>query len=131
MHRWLRSNAPRAALLSPLAGLALAYLCLGFIFGVFQQAAIALLPMLVLFTLYGSHLKLPYRVPAGMLAIALGAALVVVLRWMHLHRPCPGGRAGNPTCPTPSTSLHSSTNDPIGLICRLLRRSPRSTRWHR
>jgi hypothetical protein len=60
---WLRRNTPRAALLSPLAGLALAYLCLGFIFGVFQQAAIALLPMLVLFTLYGSHLKLPYRLP--------------------------------------------------------------------
>ena len=40
---WLRRNTPRAALLSPLAGLALAYLCLGFVFGVFQQAAIALL----------------------------------------------------------------------------------------
>ena len=39
---WLRRNTPRAALLAPLAGLALAYLCLGFIFGVFQQAAIAL-----------------------------------------------------------------------------------------
>ena len=59
----LRHSTPRAALLSPLAGLALAYLCLGFIFGVFQQAAIALLPMLVLFTLYGSRLRLPYRVP--------------------------------------------------------------------
>ena len=82
---WLRNNAPRAALLSPLAGLALAYLCLGFIFGVFAQAAIALLPMIVLFTLYGSHLKLPYRLPAGMLAIGLGAGLVAVLRWMHIY----------------------------------------------
>src|SRR5579871_6089803 len=41
---WLRRYTPRAALLCPLAGLALAYLCLGFIFGVFDQAAIALLP---------------------------------------------------------------------------------------
>ena len=63
---WLRRNTPRAALLSPLAGLALAYLCLGFVFGVFQQAAIALLPMLVLFTLYGSRLRLPYRVPPAL-----------------------------------------------------------------
>lgn len=55
---WLRRHTPRAALLCPLAGLALAYLCLGFIFGVFDQAAIALLPMLVLFSLYGSRLKL-------------------------------------------------------------------------
>ena len=81
---WVRRNTPRAALLAPLAGLALAYLCLGFIFGVFQQAAIALLPMLVLFTLYGSHLKLPYRLPAGFLAIGLGAVLVAVLRWLHI-----------------------------------------------
>ena len=56
---WLRRHTPRAALLCPLAGLALAYLCLGFIFGVFDRAAIALLPMLVLFTLYGSRLRLP------------------------------------------------------------------------
>jgi AGZA family xanthine/uracil permease-like MFS transporter len=82
---WLRRNTPRAALLSPLAGLALAYLCLGFVFGVFQQPAIALLPMLVLFTLYGSHLKLPYRLPPALLAIAIGAILVAVLRWLHLY----------------------------------------------
>ncbi len=82
---WLRRNTPRAALLAPLAGLALAYLCLGFIFGVFQQAAIALLPMLILFTLYGSHLKLPYRLPPGLLAIGVGAVLVAVLRWMHIY----------------------------------------------
>ena len=82
---WIRRNTPRAALLAPLAGLALAYLCLGFIFGVFQQAAIALLPMLILFTLYGSHLKLPYRLPPGLLAIGVGAVLVAVLRWMHIY----------------------------------------------
>ena len=88
---WLRRNTPLAALLSPLAGLGLAFLCLGFIFGVFQQAAIALLPMLVLFTLYGSHLKLPYRLPPALLAIGLGAALVAVLRWLHI-----------PTVPVPA-----------------------------
>jgi adenine/guanine/hypoxanthine permease len=82
---WLRRNTPRAALLSPLAGLALAFLCLGFVFGVFQQAAIALLPMLVLFTLYGSHLKLPWRLPPGLLVIGLGAVLVAVLRRFGIY----------------------------------------------
>ncbi len=82
---WLRRHTPRAALLCPLAGLALAFLCLGFIFGVFDRAAIALLPMLVLFTLYGSHLKLPWRIPPGLVAIGLGAALVAVLRWLHVY----------------------------------------------
>jgi AGZA family xanthine/uracil permease-like MFS transporter len=82
---WLRRNTPRAALLAPLAGLGLAYLCLGFVFGVFQQAAITLLPMLILFTLYGSHLKLPYRLPPGLLAIGVGAILVAVLRRLHIY----------------------------------------------
>jgi AGZA family xanthine/uracil permease-like MFS transporter len=82
---WLRRHTPRAALLCPLAGLALSYLCLGFIFGVFDQASIALFPMLVLFTLYGSRLKLPGRIPPGLVAIGIGAVLVAVLRSLHLY----------------------------------------------
>ncbi|HUA77712.1 MAG TPA: hypothetical protein VMA86_08570 [Acetobacteraceae bacterium] len=82
---WLRRHTPRAALLCPLAGLALAYLCLGFIFGVFDQASIALLPMLVLFTLYGSRLKLPWRIPPAVVAISIGAGLVAVLRPLHIY----------------------------------------------
>ena len=84
---WLRRHTPRAALLCPLAGLALAYLCLGFVFGVFDQAAIALLPMLVLFTLYGSRLRLPLRIPPALVAIGLGAILVATLRWLHFYEP--------------------------------------------
>jgi adenine/guanine/hypoxanthine permease len=82
---WLRKYAPRAALLSPLAGLALAYLCLGFILGVFEQAAVALLPMLLLFTLYGSKLKVPYRLPPVVLAMGVGAILVAILRRLHVY----------------------------------------------
>ncbi len=82
---WLRRYTPRAALLCPLAGLALAYLCLGFIFGVVEQAAIALLPMLVLFALYGSRLRLPWRIPPGLVAIGIGAALAAILRAMHIY----------------------------------------------
>jgi AGZA family xanthine/uracil permease-like MFS transporter len=82
---WLRRHTPRAALLCPLAGLSLAYLCLGFIFGVFEQPAVALLPMIVLFTLYASRIKLPGRVPPALVAIGIGAALVAVLRQVHLY----------------------------------------------
>ena len=93
---WCKPPGPRARIgcaaiphglhcFSPLAGLALAYLCLGFVFGVFQQASIALLPMLVLFTLYGSHLKLPWRLPPGLLVIGLGALLVAVLRRFQIY----------------------------------------------
>jgi len=82
---WLRRHTPRAALLCPLAGLALAYLCLGFVFGVFQQPAVALLPMIVLFTLYASRLRLPGRIPPALVAIVIGAGLVAVLRHFHLY----------------------------------------------
>ena len=82
---WLRRHTPRAALLCPLAGLALAYLCLGFVFGVFEQAAIALVPMIVLFTLYASRLRLPGRIPPALIAIVIGASLAAVLRAIHLY----------------------------------------------
>jgi len=82
---WLRRHTPRAALLCPLAGLALAYLCLGFVFGVFQQPGVALLPMIVLFTLYASRMKLPGRIPPALVAIGIGAGLVALLRAMHLY----------------------------------------------
>lgn len=84
---WLRRSTPRAALLCPLAGIALGFLCLGFIFGVFQTPAIGILPMVILFALYASHLKLPFRIPAPALAMAVGAVLVVVLRHFHLYTP--------------------------------------------
>jgi AGZA family xanthine/uracil permease-like MFS transporter len=84
---WLRRHTPRAALLCPLAGLSLAYLCLGFVFGVFQQPAVALVPTLVLFSLYASRIKLPGRVPPALLAIGIGAGLVAVLRVFHLYQP--------------------------------------------
>jgi AGZA family xanthine/uracil permease-like MFS transporter len=93
---WFRRNTPKAALLAPLAGLSLAYLCLGFVFGVFQQAGIALFPMLVLFAVYGSRIKLPWRLPPALVAIALGAGLVAVLRVFHLYQAplAPVTRAG-------------------------------------
>ena len=82
-----RRNTPLAALLSPMAGLALAFLCLGFVFGVFQQAAIALLPMIVLFALYASHLRLPFRLPPGLVAVG-----VRVRCWWPFCAGCRGRR---------------------------------------
>jgi AGZA family xanthine/uracil permease-like MFS transporter len=82
---WLRRHTPRAALLCPLAGLAFAYLCLGFVFGVFEQASIALVPMIILFALYASRLRLPLRIPPGLLAVGIGAILAAVLRALGIY----------------------------------------------
>jgi AGZA family xanthine/uracil permease-like MFS transporter len=82
---WLRRTTPLAALLCPLAGLAMAFLCLGFIFGIFQSPQVALLPAVILMATYASRLQLPWRIPAGFVAMAVGALLVAILRWMHLY----------------------------------------------
>jgi AGZA family xanthine/uracil permease-like MFS transporter len=95
---WLRRMTPRAALLCPLAGLALSYLCLSFVFGVFYAAAIALLPMIILFSLYGAQLRLPYRLPAGLVAMGVGAALVALMRGLHIYNA--------PLVPVPALALH-------------------------
>jgi AGZA family xanthine/uracil permease-like MFS transporter len=50
------------------------------VFGVFQQPAVALLPMIVLFVLYASRIRLPGRIPPAFLAIGIGAGLVAVMR---------------------------------------------------
>lgn len=83
---WLRRSTPLAALLSPLAGLALAFLCLGFIFGVFQIPAVALLPAIILLTMYASRMRLPWRIPSGLVAMLVGGVLVVVLRALHVYQ---------------------------------------------
>jgi len=101
---WFRRHTPKAALLAPLAGLSLAYLCLGFVFGVFQQAAIGLFPMIVLFALYGSKLKLPWRLPPALVAIGVGAALVAILRALHLYN------APMPAMPKPGLYLPHAVN---------------------
>ncbi len=82
---WLRRHTPRAALLCPLAGIALAYLCLGFIFGVFDKPAVALLPAIILLVVYASRMRLPWRIPGGLLCLVTGALLAALLRALHLY----------------------------------------------
>ena len=82
---WLRRTTPLAALLCPLAGLAMAFLCLGFVFGIFQAPAVALLPAIILLVGYASRIRLPLRIPAGLLAMVVGAVSVVFLRHMHWY----------------------------------------------
>jgi AGZA family xanthine/uracil permease-like MFS transporter len=82
---WLRLHTPRAALLCPLAGIALAYLCLGFVFGVFDKPAVALFPAIVLLVVYASRMRLPWRIPGGLLCLVLGAILAALLRVLHLY----------------------------------------------
>lgn len=87
---WLRRNTPRAALLCPLAGIALTFLTGAFSFQIFSQPLIGLIPMFMVLIAYGARLKLPGRMPAGFVAVALGVALAAVCRqegWAQIENP--------------------------------------------
>src|SRR5262249_41855882 len=78
--RWIKRHTPRAALLSGLAGVALSFMTLGFIFQIFARPAIALFPLLLILIVYGSRVRLPLGLPAGLVAVTLGTVVAWILR---------------------------------------------------
>lgn len=77
---WLRRHTPRAALLSALAGIALTFISMGFVFQIFAQPLLALAPAFLILFVYGSRVKLPLGLPAGLAAVLLGTGLAWGLR---------------------------------------------------
>jgi AGZA family xanthine/uracil permease-like MFS transporter len=86
---WLRRHTPRAALLSALAGIAITFIAMGFVFQIFATPALGLLPMLLILVCYGSKLKLPLGLPAGFVAVAVGTLLAWALRTIGLTPAAP------------------------------------------
>jgi adenine/guanine/hypoxanthine permease len=80
----LRCWTPRAAMLSALAGIAITFISMGFVFQIFASPAIALIPMLLILIFYASRTKLPLGIPAGMVAVLVGVALAWVLRGLGM-----------------------------------------------
>jgi AGZA family xanthine/uracil permease-like MFS transporter len=78
---WLRRHTPRAALLSSLAGIAITFIAMGFVFQIFAMPAIAVVPALFVIFVYGGQIKLPLGIPGGFIAVALGVAMGWILRW--------------------------------------------------
>lgn len=77
----IRRFLPRAALLSTLAGIALTFITMGFAFQIFASPAIALVPMLLIVLAYACKAKLPLGLPAGLVAIVIGAGTAWGLQW--------------------------------------------------
>ncbi|MCB4757685.1 MAG: NCS2 family permease [Elusimicrobia bacterium] len=81
---WLKKHTPRAALLSALAGVALAFMVLGFSFRIFASPAVAFIPMMLVLTVYGARLKLPHGIPVGLAALLIGVLAAWGLKWAGL-----------------------------------------------
>ncbi len=71
----LRKLAPRAALLSTLAGIALTFIALGFLFRTYANPVVGLVPLGVILLTYFGQVK--FSIPGGLLAVILG----IILAW--------------------------------------------------
>ena len=95
LRRWL----PRAALLSPLAGIALTFIAMPFVFKIYANPAIALFPMLLVLFAYAGKIRLPYGIPSGLAAIILGTLVAWLLQ-------CFGLALTPPASPTSPLGFH-------------------------
>ncbi len=86
---FIRRYTPRAALLCALAGVAVTFISMGFVFQIFASPAVALVPMFLILIAYASRVKLSFGLPAGFVAIVLGATIAWVLRATGALSPLP------------------------------------------
>jgi adenine/guanine/hypoxanthine permease len=74
----LRKAAPRAALLSTLAGIALGFISLGFLFRTFARPVVGMVTLGVVLLTYFGKRRFKFGLPGGLVAVVLGTALA----WM-------------------------------------------------
>jgi adenine/guanine/hypoxanthine permease len=72
---WLRRNVPRAALLSTLAGIALTFISLGFLFRTYASPLVGLATFAVVCLVYFGQLRFRGGVPGGAVAVAVGTGI--------------------------------------------------------
>ncbi|MEM1157483.1 MAG: NCS2 family permease [Verrucomicrobiota bacterium] len=81
---FVRKHTPRAAMLSALAGVAITFISMGFVFQIFASPMVGIIPMVLIFLFYAGKIKLPLSVPGGLIAVAVGVVLAWVMRGLGL-----------------------------------------------
>ena len=71
----IRRAAPRAALLSTLAGIALAFISLGFLFRTYARPLVGLTTLGIIMLVYFGRVRFRGGVPGGLVAVGVGTAL--------------------------------------------------------
>ena len=106
---WFRRHTPRAALLSTLAGIALTFIAMGFVFRLFAAPLLGIVPMLLILAAYGSKLRPPLGLPGGLAAMLLGTVLAWILRGFGWHGFEPSSESAvfgfHPPVPVPGDAL--------------------------
>lgn len=83
--RYLRQFIPRAALLSTLAGIAIAFIALDFANRIFAFPLVALLPLVIIFLQYFGKVRFAFGLPGGLVSVLVGALLYWFLGYGDTH----------------------------------------------
>lgn len=76
---WVRRVTPRAAMLSTLAGIALGFISLGFLFRTFARPEVGFATLGVVSLTYFGRVRFKGRIPGGLVAVGLGTLLAWAL----------------------------------------------------
>ncbi len=88
---WVRRVTPRAAMLSALAGIAVTFISMEFVFRIFEHPLLSILPLGILLLQYCARVRLPLGIPGGLAAMAAGTGLGLLFRHLGI-----GGSAAVP-----------------------------------
>jgi AGZA family xanthine/uracil permease-like MFS transporter len=94
----VRRATPRAALLSTLAGVALGFISLGFLFRSFARPVVGLTTLAVLLLVYFGRVKFRGGLPGGLVAVALGTLLAWITGIAPVGPMPTGGRGCSCRC---------------------------------
>lgn len=72
---WVRRLTPRAAMLSTLAGIALTFISLGFLFRTYARPLIGLTTLAIVLLTYFGRVRFKGGLPGGLVAVALGTLI--------------------------------------------------------
>jgi len=72
---WVRRVTPRAALLSALAGVAVSFIALGFLFKTFASPLVGLVTLTIVLVCYFGRVRFVGGIPGGLVAVSVGTAL--------------------------------------------------------
>jgi len=90
---WIRRHTPRAALLSSLAGIAVSFIAIGFLFKAFGSPIVGLVTLVIVLVAYFGRGRFVGGVPGGLVAVATGVALAW-LTGLATHDPSVWAQAG-------------------------------------
>ena len=72
---WVKRITPRAALLATLAGIAITFISMDFCFRIFADPLVGFVPLAVILFQYIGRARMPWDMPAGLVAVLAGTAL--------------------------------------------------------